>query len=246
MGKLGQNQEHKDKALKKTPVFYGKLPARASYYVRQSNAGVNQPVCLPYRAYQRNMIFRRFFKKDPLDDAGLIQLYKKTGDLKVLGELYDRYLHLIYGVCLKYLRDEEESKDATMQVFEKLIGELREHEVSNFKSWLHTLARNHCLMQLRSRKFKDGKNLERINWGEDMETDIGEHPDYEDREEDLQRMERGLDHLPPEQRQCLQLFYLDQKSYKEISDLTGYDFKQVKSYIQNGKRNLKIYLEKQP
>jgi RNA polymerase sigma-70 factor (ECF subfamily) len=191
------------------------------------------------------MFFRRFTFRQTSSDQELILRYRQTADLQVLGDLYHRYLHLVYGVCLKYLRDEEESKDASMQVFEKLIVELKEHEVSNFKSWLYTLSRNHCLMQLRARKLRNGHDVTRLSVMEDLDFNRVDYPQNEDLEENLVRMEKGMVELPPEQRRCLQLFYIEQKSYKEITDLTGFDFKQVKSYLQNGKRNLKIYLEKQ-
>ena len=190
------------------------------------------------------MFFRRFSFKQPSTDQELILRYRQTEDLQVLGDLYDRYLHLVYGVCLKYLRDEEESKDAAMQVFEKLIVELKDHQVSNFKSWLHTLARNHCLMQLRSKKLRSGGDVTRLSLLDDVEFDLGESLAPESLEENLMRMEKGMHELPAEQRRCLHLFYIEEKSYKEITDITGYDFKQVKSYLQNGKRNLKNYLEK--
>ncbi len=190
------------------------------------------------------MFFRRFSFKHPSTDQELIHRYRQTEDLKALGELYDRYLHLVYGVCMKYLRDEEESKDAAMQVFEKLIVELKAHQVSNFKSWLHTLTRNHSLMQHRSKKLRNGSDVTRLSLLDDLEFDVGEHLQPESLEENLARMEKGMNELPTEQRQCLHLFYIEEKSYKEITDLTGYDFKQVKSYLQNGKRNLKNYLEK--
>ena len=50
--------------------------------------------------------------------------------------------------------------------------------------------------------------------------------------------------LNPEQKQTVELFYLQEKSYKEIVDQTGFSMNDVKSYIQNGKRNLKIMLSK--
>ena len=57
-------------------------------------------------------------------------------------------------------------------------------------------------------------------------------------------MATSLEELNPEQKQCLILFYLEKKSYQEISENTGFSLMQVKSYIQNGKRNLKILLDK--
>lgn len=189
--------------------------------------------------------FRRPPKKTLPDDAELLRLYRDSGDLQLLGQLYERYMHLVFGVCLKYLRDEEDSKDATMQIFEKLIAELRIHEVKNLGSWLHSLTRNHCLMVLRAHRHHGHQTTIRLSDG-DVELDLAAHPEYEDEslEYRLVQMEHGFGELPAEQKQCLELFYLERKSYREISDLTGFDLKQVKSYLQNGKRNLKLYLEK--
>jgi len=192
----------------------------------------------------RMLFFRRSPKKAPAEDAELLRRYRESGDLKILGELYERYMHLVFGVCLKYLRDDDDSKDATMQVFEKLITELRTHEVKNFSSWLHTLARNHCLMLLRTRRTHTGQDTIHLSADENMEFDVAMHPEEEDAEYQLTRMEEGMNELPQEQKVCLELFYIEQKSYKEICDITGFDFKQVKSFLQNGKRNLKIYLDK--
>jgi RNA polymerase sigma factor (sigma-70 family) len=174
-------------------------------------------------------------------DQVLISQYRKTGSLEVLGELYGRYMHLVYGVCLKYLKDEDESKDAVMQIFEQLISKLKVHEVSNFKSWLYTLARNYCLMELRSSAKHEIVPMEE-NF---MEKDAFTHLDIDDtRERKLTVMERCIEKLPPEQKDTISLFYLEQKCYKEVADMTGYDLNKVKSYIQNGKRNLKICIEK--
>jgi len=143
-------------------------------------------------------------------------------------------------VCLKYLKDRDESKDAVMQIFEKLVTTLREHEVVHFKSWLYVTARNHCLMQLRSRK---GKYFEEISPGL-MESEADAHPeDGPEMESNLSKLEGCIQKLIPEQQACVSLFYLQQKCYKDIVSLTGYDDNKVKSYIQNGKRNLKICME---
>lgn len=173
-------------------------------------------------------------------DPELLEQYKVSGDLDVLGVLYSRYTGLVYGVCLKYLKDREESKDAVMQIFEKLVGTLREHAVTHFKSWLYVTARNHCLMQLRARK---GKYFEEISPGL-METEPSAHPEEgPETEANLSKLEDCIQKLAPEQQACVSLFYLQQKCYKEVVSLTGYDDNKVKSYIQNGKRNLKICME---
>ncbi|WP_134088942.1 RNA polymerase sigma factor [Olivibacter sp. XZL3] len=177
------------------------------------------------------------------NEADLLEQYKSTGELQVLGALYEPYMPLVYGVCLKYLKDEALSEDAVMQIFEQLIKKLRIHTVSNFKSWLYSFARNYCLMALRA---ANKGNTVPIDENSFMENELIEHPSLgEDTlESKLTLMENCLQQLNTEQRVCVRLFYLDQKCYKEIADITGYDLNKVKSYIQNGKRNLKICMEK--
>ena len=174
-------------------------------------------------------------------DEELISLYKKTDDLQIVGILYDRYTALTFGVCLKYLKDREESRDAVMQIFEKLMVTLKSHDINVFKGWLYVTARNHCLMQLRARK---GKNFEELSPFL-METGGNGHQEHgAEIETNLNRLEKCMETLAVEQKQCVRLFYLQQKCYKEITESTGYDLNKVKSYIQNGKRNLKICMER--
>jgi RNA polymerase sigma-70 factor (ECF subfamily) len=180
-------------------------------------------------------------KPSAIPDSELLIQYKSTGDPQVVGELFSRYTSLIYGVCLKYLRDRDDSKDAVMQVFEKLVETLRIHEVANFKSWLYVTSRNYCLMQIRAKK---GIITEDIS-AHFMESDLVLHLEEETEVEgNLSKLERCIEQLVSEQKHCVQLFYLEQKCYKEITGLTNYDLNQVKSFIQNGKRNLKICMEK--
>lgn len=175
------------------------------------------------------------------DDLALVTAYRKSGDLEVLGELYNRYMHLVFGVCFNYFKDEELSKDAVMQIFEELVVKLKVHQVQNFKSWLHVLSRNHCLMALR----KSSKNPTVSLEDNFVENDDFVHLDVDDAKETrLTVMEKCMETLPEEQRRSVSLFYLQEKCYKEVADITGYDILKVKSYIQNGKRNLKICIEK--
>lgn len=175
------------------------------------------------------------------DDSSLIAAYKESGNLEVLGTLYNKYMHLVFGVCLNYFKDEEQSKDAVMQIFEELVVKLKAHEVQNFKSWLHVLSRNHCLMALR----KASKNPTVAMEDNFVENADFVHLDIDDtRETQLSVMEKCMETLPEEQRKSVDLFYLQEKCYKEVAEITGYDMLKVKSYIQNGKRNLKICIEK--
>lgn len=176
----------------------------------------------------------------PKTDNDLVFLYKKTNDLSVIGELYSRYTSLVYGVCLKYLRDRDEAKDAAMQLFEKLIETLKSHEVENFKSWLYVSARNHCLMQIRSKKGKFKEEIDILNMENQF---LLHHQEGNELEDNLDKLEECIKRLIDDQQKCVRLFYLNEKCYKEITVITGFDLNQVKSFIQNGKRNLKICME---
>ena len=192
------------------------------------------------------MILKRKKKARDEDDSTLIRQYLSTGKLYFLGILYDRYMHLVYGVCLKYLKDREKSRDAVMQIFEELVYKVREHEIRNFKSWLYVLSRNHCLMQLRREK-AEMKGMEKYaaERSEFMESAFLLHPDSEASvEKDTEALKKCMQKLKEEQRRCIQMFYLDALCYDEIAQQTGFPLSKVKSHIQNGKRNLKICLEK--
>lgn len=169
-------------------------------------------------------------------------LYQQQGNMEVLGLLYQRYMDLVYGVCLKYFKNEESSRDAVMSIFEELVIKLKKHEVENFKGWLHTLSKNYCLMQLRT-----PKNLKTQELNTDfMQSGEMLHLDDEamEKEATFQRMQQCLETLVQEQKQSVELFYLQNKCYNEIAAITGYDWNKVRSYIQNGRRNLKLCMDK--
>lgn len=178
------------------------------------------------------------------EEQKLIHLYKQTGNMEYAGKLFNNYMHLVYGVCLKYLKNREESQDAVMQVFEKLTESLKKHEVENFKSWLYVLSKNHCLMKLRSKKYQNEKTAKDISDLSMENTLVVHHNNEPVLEDDLGRLEKCIEELHIEQKQCVQLFYLESKSYKEIEVLTRFELKKVKSHIQNGKRNLKNCMER--
>jgi RNA polymerase sigma-70 factor (ECF subfamily) len=167
----------------------------------------------------------------------------KSGKLDPLGELYSRYMHLVYGVALKYLGNREDARDVVMQIFEKLISDLPEHEVRNFKSWLYVLAKNHCLMQIRARKSTDGR-LEGYKIEQQfMESDQEMHPIDKEEHSLEEALKECIEQLKAEQKQCIELFYYQKQCYQEIAVQLGRNEKMVKSYLQNGKRNLKNCLE---
>ncbi len=176
-------------------------------------------------------------------DHALVRQYKAGGNLEVLGELYRPYIPLVFGVCMKYLKHRERAEDAVTEIFETLIHKLQKHEVENFKPWLHVLTRNHCLMILRSSEWKmQQKNISDVFV--DLPSILHHDNGVNISELDLQSLKACIDQLKNEQHLCISLFYLEERSYKEISDETNFDLKKVKSYIQNGKRNLKTCIEK--
>ena len=175
------------------------------------------------------------------DDHVLVQLYRKEGNIDTLGELYNRYMELVYGVCLKYMKEPEDAKDCVINIFEELIIKLKKYEVDNFKGWLYQLAKNHCLMKLRGKK-----NQPYLIDADIMHLQENIHLDgVMEKETQLNTMEYCIEQLPHEQKQAIELFYLKEKCYKEIADSTHTDINKVRSFIQNGRRNLKICMEKQ-
>lgn len=192
-----------------------------------------------------DMLYRERDKFEKCSDNELINIFKKKGDAEALAILYNRYIHLVYGVCLKYLRNKQDSEDATMQIFEKLILEVPKFEIKNFKSWLHVMSKNFCLMKLRT--FKSSVEFEEAFISSaNVEFDSKmHHEDEVSIEHNLSALEKCLKTLNEEQRKCIELFYLKEKSYREIVNIEGYDLKNVKSHIQNGKRNIKHCIEKE-
>lgn len=186
------------------------------------------------------MAFIREKDKNQFTDDELVHLYRADGDLNILGTLYQRYMDLVYGVCLKYIKDQEAAKDAVINIYEELIAKLKQHEVSNFKGWLYTLARNHCLLQLRKEKGKGTVEIPTTF----MQSEEMLHLDgVLQKETRLSLMESCLEQLGQEQKICVKLFYLEGKCYNDITAQTGIDWNKVRSYIQNGRRNLKLCME---
>ncbi len=191
----------------------------------------------------------QFFKRQPQNhtDEVLVKQYQNTGDMRHLGQLYERYMELVYGVSLKYLKDKGKSEDAVMAIFEELTVKVKKHEISNFKSWLHVLTKNHCLMQLR----KENKpSLTVIYDSEIMHSEELVHPVVEQKEErefdesQIETLKACINKLKGQQKKCIELFYFEEKSYKQIAKETKIELKRVRSLIQNGRRNLKICVER--
>lgn len=188
------------------------------------------------------MVFIKNLSISQKTDEQLLAAYKSTADMEALSALFQRYMDLIYGVCLKYLEDKEQAKDAVLDIFEELVNKLLKHDVANFKGWLYQLAKNHCLMKLRA-----GKKFTKVSSDPQlMQNSELLHLDTEpNREESLKYLELCLQTLQEEQKITIELFYLQKKCYNEIVEQTGLDWNKVRSLIQNGRRNLKICMDKQ-
>lgn len=184
-------------------------------------------------------------KYNNYSDLELISEYKATQNKVLIGLLYKRYSHLVYGLSLKYLKNQDDAKDSVMQIFEKLLQDLIKYEISYFKSWLYTYSKNYCLQIIRAQKSEEKYHSELKNYSDVMENESEfHHNNALVKEAQLQNLEKAINELNDIQKKCIQLFYLENYSYHEIADKTGYSLNEVKSYIQNGKRNLKIKLEK--
>ena len=176
-----------------------------------------------------------------IPDNDLLQRYYSDYDQQWLGILLERYTLLLLGVCMKYLKDENEARDCVQQVFLKVLMEAPKYKVDYFKSWLYIIAKNHCLMKLRNKGSRSDKELKE-SMG--LVSEEFQKNEIEEKELTYQELEKAIEELAEEQKQCVILFYLQKNSYQQVAEKTGYSLLQVKSFIQNGKRNLRIILEK--
>jgi len=193
--------------------------------------------------------FRRDDKKDlfSLTDEQLVARYASSHDNEIIGILYERYTHLLFTVCYKYLGNDADAEDTVMLVFEKLFVHLKKSEINNFKSWIYTITKNECLMHIRHRKSGERiieDNLKKLD-SEIMESvELNHLLSAGDGEHRIRFLETAINTLSSEQKQCIELFYLNEKSYREVEQITGFTYNEVKSHIQNGKRNLKQMMER--
>lgn len=181
-------------------------------------------------------------KYNNYSDNELINIFLEKDDNSMVGILYQRYGHLVLGLCLKYLKNKDEAKDAVIQIFSNLLRDLKKHKIEYFKSWLYVYSKNFCLMELRKRQSALKKELE-LKENAHLLMDFSDPEHLKEKEAQIVLMEQAIEQLNSDQKKCIELFYLKNKSYNEIIEITGYSANDVKSYIQNGKRNLKIKLE---
>lgn len=186
------------------------------------------------------MVFNN--KYSHCSDQELIGYYTEQGDANFVGILYGRYGHLVLGLSIKYLKNKQEAEDASIQIFSNLLTDLKKYKIEYFKSWLYVYTKNYCLMELRKRQSSLKKDLD-LQENVHLLMDFSDPEHLKAKEQQIEAMELAIDSLNDGQKRCIELFYLKNKSYQEITELTGYSSNDVKSYIQNGKRNLKLKME---
>ena len=194
------------------------------------------------KEYFKYLSLLAFIKNIPgsESDEYLVIKYREDGDMDTLGALYNRYMDLVYGVSLKYFKNPEQAQDAVINIFEELVSKLKKYDVLNFKSWLYQLTKNHCLMKLRSKKgtvISLEDNIMHLS-------ENNHHEDIQAKEGQFIIMEECMEQLPAEQKEAVKLFYLNEKCYKEIAEMRKLEINKVRSFIQNGRRNLKLCMEK--
>jgi RNA polymerase sigma factor (sigma-70 family) len=177
-----------------------------------------------------------------MSDEEVVNNYRLSSDKQLVGILFERYSPLVFGVCLKYLRNKDESKDMVVNIFEKLMVDLKNFDIQKFRPWLHSVTRNHCLMFLRKAN-RPGTEKDIDDLQNKLSTSTFADASVEDKEIQLSQLEKAMEELNDEQKISVTLFYLKDKSYQEIAEETGWDMNKIKSYIQNGKRNLKLILQ---
>lgn len=184
-----------------------------------------------------------FKRQQQKTDAELVAGFYDTGNPDLFGQLFEAHVSSVYGVCVFYLRDRALAEDATMHIFEKLMVDLRKTRVENLKGWLSFVVRNHCISELRKRQlrhFVDETYLDFELQQTDAETEMALQQINE--QHLLDHLQMALPQLKDKQRRCVEWFYLQHKSYKEMADLSGWPVKEIKSHLQNAKRNLKLIL----
>ena len=176
-----------------------------------------------------------------LTDNELVQRYKANADKVFVGELYKRYTHLVLGMCINYFKDRDVAKDMVLQIFEKLFDELKKREVENFKAWLTFVVRNYCISELRKMQAQANRNAD-YQYEVKSQTSEDENETLIEKEQKLEALGKAMNRLNPFQKKCIELFYFKNMTYTQIVEMTGYSVNEVKSYIQNGKRNLKMII----
>ncbi|MEL6655687.1 MAG: sigma-70 family RNA polymerase sigma factor [Bacteroidota bacterium] len=179
--------------------------------------------------------------QDQKSDEELVRQFQQSGDRFLLGLLLRRYSQSILGTCHYYLRQPQDAEDAAMEVCELIVRQLQKpKEIKRFKDWVFIIARNYCF-----RKLKDNKRLTELSteWekdflNSDVQYELGDTL-YVQEEALYARVDAEIQQLNEQQRLCLTAFYWQGEKYKDIAARYGMTTDEVRSAIQNGRRNLR-------
>ncbi len=165
-------------------------------------------------------------------DFELLDRFRRHGDRAAFERIVARHRPWLHRVCARLLRSDEAARDATQDVFARVLNRLDTFRGDNFPGWLKAIAVNCCLNTID--RDKRWAPLEAA--GEAPAADLG--PELQ-----LLRLEEGvrarhlIARLPERQKIVFCLKYIDDCSYQEIERLTGFSNKEVKSFLQNARRN---------
>ncbi len=176
------------------------------------------------------------------DDLMLLKLYCQSSNKEAFAELYKRYIGMVVSVCLKYTKNQSQAEDLSQQLFEKLYKRVCRYDIQNFRAWLYQSAKNECLMFLRKHN-PEIISSDLLPQHSNSESDASEHAEKIALENNIVELEKAIAELKDDQKKCIELFYIEKLSYAQIEDKTGWDFKKIKSSLQNAKRNLKNALK---
>ena len=166
----------------------------------------------------------------------------KPEERKEIRDLFKAYTKDIFGVAYYILKDQQAAKDIIMDVFEVLLKQDSLAKIQNKKAWLLGTSRNLSLKKF-NKQIKTQYGLEHKNIIEQIvEKDDQEELIIKNANEEAMLEQLAL--LKPLQSKCITLYYLKGLSYQQIAKKENISMNDVKSNIQNGKRNLKIKLEK--
>ena len=174
------------------------------------------------------------------DESSLLLKYLKTNDLSYLLELYRPYMHLVYGLAFKYVKDPKQSQEIVYCIFKKLIKDIKRQEVRVFGNWLYNLSLDFC-KQWRDRGRTESDQIVALGGSTQTPVEFYDDKDDDSFEEEISSMEDEVMRIKSQQEKCSQLFFKEQRCFQEIADITGWEVSEIKYHVKNAKRKTNIY-----
>ena len=176
-----------------------------------------------------------------ISDNELLQMYFKTDNLDYIGILFKRYTRILIGVSLKYTSDLHHAEDVVQQVFIKFLDAVHP-QIANVGGWLYQMTKNESINFTKKQGRQQIQHLEREEYHlSDTTDDEIKALLYKEHQSEL--LMAAISELKSDQRKAIECFYFHNLSYEQIAVQNNWSIGEVKSYIQNAKRNLKIKLQ---